>query len=80
MDEKKKEEIGKEVNKSKEVMQSNSLKVAHYIISEIESKTKKKLYFEIFDMVYKKVQEAAMDGFIEGLFVAYKSLEGQFRQ
>lgn len=78
MDEKRKEKIGKEVNKSKEVIQSKSLKTAHSIISEIESITKKRLSFETFDMVYKKVQEAAMDGFIEGLFVAYKSLEGQF--
>lgn len=52
------------------------MRIAHYITSELERITKKKLSFETFDMVYKKVQEAATNGFVEGLFVAYKSMEG----
>lgn len=70
-----KENIEKEVDEMLEKMQSRSLEVACEITSQVEKATRKKVKFELFDLIYKSVNSISKEGLAYGGILHYRALK-----
>lgn len=65
---------------AREALKGKALKYAYEIATEIEKAMKTKLAFEQSDFIFRRIVEAAMDGFASGMLLSYRAIITAFHR